>query len=450
MEGAAMEGTGPPEVRYTRSGDVVLAYQVTGQGPLDLVFVPGWISNIELAWELPEFARFLGRLAGLARLIWFDKRGTGLSDRVTGPVTLEERSDDIRAVMDAAGSRQAAVVGWYEGGAIAASFAASYPDRVRALVIGSFTARAAHDAGEPWGIDPAMMDLISKRAEDAWGTAAIAELSPSTTGNPLFLAFWRRYERASASPTAAATMIRWNLAIDVRATLPAISCPTLVIHRKDVRLVPAAAVRHVASQIPGSRYTELDGQDMFPFVGDTVAVLDAIQEFLTGAPPRAETDRVLATLLFTDVVGSTQTIGKIGDSAWVDLLHYHRNTVRKSLTRFGGREVDTAGDGFFAVFDGPARALRCAAEIRDQAAEVGLALRLGLHAGEVRLRGPEVAGMAVHVAARVAALAESSQILVTSTVKDLVLGSGMKFAEHRMVALKGVPGSWQLYVFMSA
>ena len=265
MEGAAMEGTGPPEVRYTRSGDVVLAYQVTGQGPLDLVFVPGWISNIELAWELPEFARFLGRLAGLARLIWFDKRGTGLSDRVTGPVTLEERSDDIRAVMDAAGSRQAAVVGWYEGGAIAASFAASYPDRVRALVIGSFTARAAHDAGEPWGIDPAMMDLISKRAEDAWGTAAIAELvSPSTTGNPLFLAFWRRYERASASPTAAATMIRWNLAIDVRATLPAISCPTLVIHRKDVRLVPAAAVRHVASQIPGSRYTELDGQDMFP------------------------------------------------------------------------------------------------------------------------------------------------------------------------------------------
>jgi class 3 adenylate cyclase len=206
----------------------------------------------------------------------------------------------------------------------------------------------------------------------------------------------------------------------------------------------------VASQIPGSRYTELDGQDMFPFVGDSAAVLDAIQEFLTGAPPPAETDRVLATLLFTDVVGSTQTIGRIGDSAWSDLLSYHRNTIRKSLARFGGREVDTAGDGFFAVFDGPARVLRCAAEIRDQAAEVGLALRLRLHVGEVRLRGPEVAGLAVHVAARVAALAEPAQILVTSTVKDLVLGSGMKFAGHRTTTLKGVPGSWQLYEFSSA
>ena len=277
---------GTPEIRYTRSDDVALAYQVTGDGPIDLVFVPGWISNIEVAWELPEFDRFLGRLASFARLIWFDKRGTGLSDRVTGPVTLEARSDDIRAVMDAAGSDRAAVVGWYEGGAIAANFAATYPGRVRALIIGSFTARAAHDAGEPWGIDPVMMAAITERAEDAWGTAAIAALvSPSTAGDPRFLAFWRRYERASASPSAAATMIRWNLTIDVRATLPAISSPTLVIHRKNIRLVPAAAVRYVATQIPGSRYLELDGQDMFPFVGDSEAVLDAIQEFVTGTAP---------------------------------------------------------------------------------------------------------------------------------------------------------------------
>jgi class 3 adenylate cyclase/pimeloyl-ACP methyl ester carboxylesterase len=437
---------GSPEIRYARSGDVALAYQVTGEGPVDLVFVPGWISNIEMAWELPEFARFLGRLAGFARLIWFDKRGTGLSDRVAGPVTLEARSDDIRAVMDAAGSDRAALVGWYEGGAIAASFAATYPQRVRALVIGSFTAQAAHDPGEPWGIDPAMMAAITERAEDAWGTAAIAELvSPSTIGNPRFLEFWRRYERASASPTAAGTMIRWNLAIDVRAILPAISSPTLVIHRKDVRLVPAAAVRHVAAQIPGSRYLELDGQDMFPFVGDSDSVLDAIQEFVTGCPPIADIDRVLATLLFTDVVGSTETIGEIGDRAWSDLLQAHRQKVRQSLARFEGREVDTAGDGFFTVFDGPARALRCAAEIRDQAAEIGLALRLGLHTGEVRVHGHEVTGMAVHVAARVAAQAGPAQILATSTVKDLVLGSGINFAGHRATALKGVPGSWQLY-----
>jgi pimeloyl-ACP methyl ester carboxylesterase len=284
---AGWGAVGSFEIRYTRSGDVALAYQVVGGGPVDLVFVPGWISNIEMAWELPEFARFLGRLASFARLIWFDKRGTGLSDRVAGPVTLEARSDDIRAVMDAAGSDRAPLVGWYEGGAIAASFAATYPQRVRALVIGSFTARAAHDAGEPWGIDPSMMDVITERAEDAWGTAAIAELiSPSTTGNPRFLEFWRRYERASASPTAAGTMIRWNLAIDVRAILPAISSPTLVIHRKDVRLVPAAAVRHIAGQIPRARYLELEGQDMFPFVGDSASVLDAIQEFVTGALPQ--------------------------------------------------------------------------------------------------------------------------------------------------------------------
>ena len=418
---------------------------------MDLVFVPGWISNIELAWELPEFARFLGRLSSFARLIWFDKRGTGLSDRVAGPVTLEARSDDIRAVMDAAGSERAALVGWYEGGAIAANFAATYPSRVRALVIGSFTARAAHDEGEPWGIDPAMMAAITERAEDTWGTAAIAELvSPSTASDPRFLAFWRRYERASASPNAAATMIRWNLAIDVRATLPAISSPTLVIHRTNIRLVPAAAVRHVAAQIPGSRYLELDGQDMFPFVGDSEAVLDAIQEFVTGAAPPAEADRVLATLLFTDVVGSTDTISKIGDTAWGDLLQSHRQAVRHSLQRFGGREVDTAGDGFFAVFDGPARALRCAADIRDAAAEMGLALRLGLHTGEVRLHGQEVTGMAVHVAARVAALAEPSQILATSTVKDLVLGSGIRFARQRTAKLKGVPGSRQLYAFRQA
>jgi class 3 adenylate cyclase/pimeloyl-ACP methyl ester carboxylesterase len=442
---------GTPEIRYTRSGDVALAYQVTGEGPMDLVFVPGWISNIELAWELPEFARFLGRLASFARLIWFDKRGTGLSDRVAGPVTLEARSDDIRAVMDAAGSDRAALVGWYEGGAIAANFAATYPERVGALVIGSFTARAVHDEGEPWGVDPAMMAAITERAEGAWGTAAIAELvSPSTIGDPRFLAFWRRYERASASPNAAGTMIRWNLAIDVRATLPAISSPTLVIHRKDIRLVPAAAVRHVASQIPGSRYLELEGQDMFPFVGDSEAVLDAIQEFVTGTAPPAGADRVLATLLFTDVVGSTDTISKIGDQAWGDLLQSHRQAVRHSLERFGGREVDTAGDGFFAVFDGPARALRCAADIRDAAAEIGLALRLGLHTGEVRLHGQEVAGMAVHVAARVAALAGPSQIFVTSTVKDLVLGSGMEFAERGTTELKGVPGSWQLFAFERA
>jgi pimeloyl-ACP methyl ester carboxylesterase len=301
---------------------------------MDLVFVPGWISNIEMAWELPEFARFLGRLASFARLIWFDKRGTGLSDRVAGPVTLEARSDDIRAVMDAAGSDQAALVGWYEGGAIAANFAATYPARVRALVIGSFTARAAHDVGEPWGIDPGMMAVITERVEDAWGTAAIAELvSPSTIGDARFLAFWRRYERASASPNAAGIMIRWNLAIDVRAALPAISSPTLVIHRKDIRLVPAAAVRHVAGQIAGSRYLELGGQDMFPFVGDSEAVLDAIQEFVTGAPPPADADRVLATCLFTDVVGSTQTLGRIGDRAWSDLLQSH---ARQSGTHLSG------------------------------------------------------------------------------------------------------------------
>jgi class 3 adenylate cyclase len=435
-----------PETRFTRVGDVDIAYQVTGTGGgLDLVFVPGWVSHLEVMWELPEFARFLDRLAGMGRLILFDKRGTGLSDRVTGVPTLEQRAEDIAAVMDAAGSSRAAVAAWGEGAAIAAMFAAAHPDRVSALVLGSLLVKAAAGPGAVVP-DPAVIRQVSSVVETGWGQARLVPLlAPSRADDSRFVSWYRRWERLSSTPSAAAATLRWAMKLDMEPVFPSIQAPTLIVHRAGNVLYDRESVRAAAQLIPRARSVELPGDDDLPYTGDTDAMLAVIQEFLTGRQATPDPDRSLATMLFTDIVGSTQKAGQLGDRRWGDLLGEHHARIRRLLDRFAGREVDTAGDGFFATFDGPARAIRCACAIRDAARDIGIEIRAGLHTGEVEREGPAVTGMAVHVGARVAALAQASEVLVTSTVRTLVLGSGISFADRGLHVLKGVPDEWQLF-----
>ena len=434
------------ETHYTRVGGVDLAYQVVGDGPFDFVFVPGWVWNLELCWELAEIARFFERLASFSRLIMFDKRGVGLSDRVAGVTTLEVRADDILAVLDAVGSEQAAIGGWFDGGAMAAHFAATHPERVRALIVGSFPSRLAGTDDSPSGIDHDAQDAIADVIEHDWGSARILQLAaPSVADDERVLSFWRRFERASASPNAAAAQLRWNLAIDLREVLPLVAAPTLVLHRSGVTVVPSAGVRDLATRIPGARYIELPGDDIYPFVGDTDALVDEIESFLTGTSPPPTATRTLATVLFTDIVGSTERASELGDRRWGDLLQAHRREVRSVIERYGGREIDTAGDGFLVTFDGPERAVRAALAAVDAVQPIGVHIRAGLHTGEVVRAGDGVAGLAVHIGARVAALAGPDEVLVTRTVKDLALGSSLQFADAGEHALKGVPDAWQLY-----
>jgi len=437
-----------PQTRYARSGKVHIAYQVTGEGPLDLVFVPGWVSHVELSWEEPTYASFLRRLASFSRLITFDKRGTGLSDRVPDDQlpTLEERMDDLRAVMDAVDSQRAAVFGVSEGGNLSMLFAATYPARTVALVTAGSFAKRVWSPDYPWAPTPEARAQEYDLVEREWGN--LMDLSHYIPSKMHDLEFARRlatYCRRSASPSAAVALLRMNTQIDVRDLLPTIRVPALIVHRTGDRDVSVEEGRWLAARIPGARFVELPGEDHLPWVGDQDAMLDEVEEFLTGVRPARDVDRVLATVMFTDIVGSTDHLARLGDKAWHDLLARHHAMVRHELAAFRGREINTAGDGFFATFDGPARGVRCALRIHDVARQLGIAIRAGLHTGEVELHGDDVAGMAVHIAARVAALAGANEALVSSTVKDLVSGSGLRFQERGTHVLKGVPGEWRLY-----
>ncbi len=430
-----------PETRYAKSGDVNIAYQVVGDGPLDLVWVPGWLTHLEWDWEEPSYARFLHRLASFSRLILLDKRGTGLSDRVAGIATLEERMDDVRAVMDAVGSERAALFGFSEGGPMSALFAATYPQRTSALVLYGTFARLTEFRPSLEQLQP-FLDAM----ERTWGQEGnFPQFAPSRADDPHFKQWWARRQRLGGSPGAAVALSRMNLEIDVRHVLPAIRVPTRVLHRTGDRVTPVDGGRYVAETIPGAKYVELTGMDHLPWIGDADAILDEIQEFLTGVRPAPEPDRVLATVLFTDIVGSTQRAAELGDRRWHDLLDSYYALARKELERFRGREIKTTGDGFLATFDGPARGIRCACAVSDSAGQLGLAIRAGLHTGECEIMGEDVGGIAVHIGARVAAQATSGEVLVSSTVKDLVAGSGLKFDDRGPHRFKGVPDEWRLF-----
>src|SRR5438874_3309060 len=440
-----------PETRYARSGDVNIAYQVTGEGPRDLVYVPGWVSNIELMWEEPAMAHFLARLASFSRLILFDKRGTGLSDRVSNDnlPTLEERMDDVRAVLEAVGSERAALFGHSEGGNMCVLFAATYPERTAALItLGCFAKRRDPDDDYPWAPTAENREESTADVEQHWGHLRPEDVeyyAPSRVGDEQFVRNLERYLRRAASPGAAAALLRMNSYIDVREVLPTIRVPTLVLHRTGDHDVNVAEGRYLASRIPGAKFVELAGADHWISAGDTDAIADEIEEFLTGTRPTPEPDRVLATVLFTDIVGSTERTAELGDRRWRDLLAAHDAAVRRELERFRGREVDTAGDGFLATFDRPARAVPCAIPAGEAVRGLGVEIRAGIHTGECQLDGGKVRGIAVHTGARIAALAGPGEVLISHTVKDLVAGSGLEFEDRGVHQLKGVPGEWRLY-----
>jgi pimeloyl-ACP methyl ester carboxylesterase len=437
-----------PETQYAKSGDVYIAYQVVGEGPRDLVMIPPFVSHVDVYWEEPSLARFLDRLASFSRLLLFDKRGTGLSDRV--PVDalpdLEHRMDDVRAVLDAVGSERAALFGPSEGGPMSALFAATYPERTSALVLYGTFASTIRDANYPWAMEARGRERMIEEMPKTWGRGDYVDLlAPSAAGDPRFRTWWARLERMGASPGAAMALRRMNGQIDLRPVLSAIHVPTLVIHRTGDRDSSVEEGRYLASHLPGSRFVELPGEDHLPWVGDQDAILDEVEEFITGVRHAGESDRVLATVLFCDIVGSTERAAQVGDQGWRDVLESYYGAIRRELARFRGREVDTAGDGLLAAFDGPARGIRCACTIRETLRELGLRIRSGLHTGEVEVMREKLAGIAVHIGARVAGFAEPGEILVSSTVKDLVAGSGLQFVDRGMRALKGVPGEWRLF-----
>ena len=436
----------PPKTRYAKSGSVHIAYQVLGSGPLDLVIVPGFVSNIDLVWEWPPLARMIERLAGYARVILFDKRGTGLSDRVGGIPPLEERMDDVRAVMDAAGIEQATIFGVSEGGSMAALFAETYPARTRSLVLyGAFTRT------NDWLTDRATLEAFHTALPEKWGTGfSAAGFAPSLANDKSFREWWARFERLGASPAAVVDLLRSELEIDIRPILKSIRVPTLIVHRVDDTLISVEAARLMAREIAGARLVELPGSDHLMWVGDVDAIADAIVEFLTGAAPVEEPDRVLATVMFTDIVESTRRAAALGDRDWRALLDRHREDARRAFARFRGRQVQHTGDGFLATFDGPARAIRCAAALGQDARTLGLELRAGVHTGEITVSGDDVSGIAVHIAARIAAAAAPGEVLVSGTVKDLVAGSGLGFRDRGSHALKGIDGTMRLYAAEAA
>jgi len=437
-----------PETRYEKSGDVHIAYQIVGEGPRDLVLVPGWVSHVECVWEEPGFARFLGRLATFGRLIIFDKRGTGLSDRVPGIPTLEERMDDVRTVMDAAGSERAVLCGISEGGPMSVLFAATYPERTASLVLYGAQAKVTPDPSYPWGWTLEQLDAFVATVKASWGQAdsrTLAMLGPSVADDLALRHWWARYERQSASPGAFAALFRMNAEIDVRSVLPTIRAPTLVLHCEGDRCVTVDQGRYLAEHIPGAKYVELPGIDHLHLV-HLDPILDEIEEFLTGVRPGPTWDRVLATVLFTDIVGATEQTARLVEKRWRDLLDRHHALIRTELAFFRGREVKTLGDGFLATFDGPARAIRCACAIRDGLRQLGIEIRAGLHTGECELMGDDVGGIAVHIGARVAARAAPGEVLVSSTVKDLVAGSGLHFVDRGVHKLHGVPEEWRIFV----
>lgn len=430
---------GIPPTRYARSGDAMIAYQVMGDGPVDLVLAGGPASHVELQWEEPATARCMQRLASFSRLIRFDRRGTGLSDPVDRPPTLEQQMDDLTAVLEAAGVERTALFGASDAG-LSALFAATYPDRVTALAL----CNVAASMGDV--ITPEIEERVLDAIENRYGQGDFMQIyAPSRVGDRSFEEWWQRFERSAASPGMARKLLELNLHSDVRAVLPTIRVPTLVLHRTDDTLVPVELGRDVAEAIPGARFVELPGEDNYVWASKPEPLLDEVEEFLTGRrrPPAA--DRLLATVLFTDICGSTRRAAELGDERWHELLDRHNQLVREELAVWRGKEIKTTGDGFLATFDGPARAVRCAGAIVERIRRLGLEVRAGVHTGECELMGDDVGGIAVHVGARVADLAAAGETLVSSTVKELVVGSGLSFADRGAHDLKGVPDKWRLY-----
>jgi pimeloyl-ACP methyl ester carboxylesterase len=441
---------GVPTTKYATNDGVHLAYQILGEGSLDLVLVESWVHNVETFWEFPELARQRRRLAAIGRLIIFDRRGTGLSD----PVPLDRLPDletqvaDICAVMDAAGSKQAAILGLAEGGPLALLLAASLPERVRALVLFNTAARLTAASDYPWGAPEDVLLEVVRHQAQSWAAGDadhVPYLAPSRVGDARLTEQLVRLGRGAVSPGAVAHYFRQSVLTDVRELLPAIQAPTLVVQRARDQIAPPELGRYLAAHIPNARYVELDGADHIWFTENPDELVYEIEEFLTGARASPDPDRRLATVLFTDIVDSTARAAALGDTRWRALLDEHDTIVRQELARFGGHEVDTTGDGFLATFEGPGRAIRCARALRDALARIGVAVRVGVHTGEVEVRGQQIGGLAVHIGARVAATGGSGDIVVSSTVKDLVAGSGLTFADRGEHDLKGVPGSWRLF-----
>jgi class 3 adenylate cyclase len=415
------------------------------------VFVPGFISHVEYAWESPHVTHFLNRLGSFCRLIRFDKRGTGLSDRVADTPTLEQRMDDVRAVMDSARIERAAVLGISEGGPMCALFAATYPERTSALILYGAMARMAWAPDHAWGQTSDELEARLKGVEEAWGTGATVDVyTPSMAGDESYRKWVAALERTSASPGAVMALLRMNMEIDARHVLPTIRVPTLILHKVGDRAVTVEHSRYMAAHIPGAKYVELSGADHVPWVGDVDLPLAEIAELLTGERYAPEPDRVLVTVLFTDIVGATEHAAALGDRGWRELLTRHHALVRQQLERFRGCEIDTAGDGFLASFDGPARAVRCACAVSRAVKSLGIQIRAGLHTGECERIGEKLGGIGVHIGARVAALAGPDEVLVSSTVRDLVAGSGLRFRERGLQVLRGVPGKWRLFAVEEA
>ena len=440
----------PPETKYAKSGDINIAYQVIGDAPIDLVYVAGWVSHLDYFWEEPSYARFLRRLASFARLILLDKRGTGLSDRVAELPTIEERMDDVRAVLDGVGSERAALVGLSEGGPLCALFAATYPERTSALVmIGSY-ARRLWALDYPWGTTIEESQSFLDQIERGWGgPVALARRAPSRATDERFRQWWATYLRMSASPGAALALTRMNFEIDIRHVLPAIRVPTLILHRTNDMAMRVEGSRYMAERIAGARYVELPGPDHLPFVGDQDAILDEIEGFLTGVRHGGELDTVLATVLVAEIAGSAKRATEAGDGRPQELLDAWQTTVREQLARFRGRQVELAEGRLLATFDGTVRAVRCACAISTAVQGLGLQVKAGVHTGECHLVGDRVEGFAVDTGAQIAALALAGEVLASSTVKDLVAGSGIQFEDRGTSSLKGGPeggrDGWRLF-----
>jgi class 3 adenylate cyclase len=440
------------ETQYARAGQSYIAYQIVGDGPFDLLFFPEWLNHVELQWEEPRHERFLNTLTSFSRLILFNPRGMGASDPLPAgeTPTAEMWVDDLRTVLDAAGSKRPAIFGAGAGGAICMLFAATDPDRVRSLVLCNTCASATRAPDYPIGLPDEVLEQIERTTTEHWGQAdQLPFWAPAEASDERLRSWFGRYERSSASPGMALAVIKMMLDLDVRPALSAIQAPTLVLHRSGDHMMTVEFGRYIAEHVAGSIYKELSGEEHAYWAGDSQAILDEVEEFLTGTRGAGPPDRILVTVLFTDIVGSTATAAKVGDRRWKDLLREHEAIVRQELGRFRGREIATAGDGFLATFDGPARAIKCARAVRDAVRGTGIEIRAGLHTGEVELHGDNVAGIAVHLGARVAGAAGPGEIFVSRTVVDLVAGSGLEFEDRGTHELKGVPGSWRLFALIS-
>lgn len=434
-----------PDIHYAQSGGLNIAFSVTGDGP-DLVVAPGFISHLDIMFEEPSIFHFYSRLASFRRVVIFDKRGTGLSDPTMHAPTLEESVDDLRAVMDAAGCKRADILGISEGGAMAMLMTASHPDRVNALVLYGTFSRLLEASDYPLGVTEEQLATLVDMSAKGWGEGVgLGAWAPSRRDDTVLRQWWARLQRVAASPGMVRNIFALYPQLDIRDVLPAIQVPTLVLHRRNDRMVGVEMGRYLADHIAGAKFVELDGADHLFFTGDADTLLDEVEEFLTGVRPLPAVERVLATVLFTDIVDSTKRAVELGDQRWKELLGRHDAQVRRQLERFRGREVNTTGDGFLAWFDGPARAIRCAMAIRDVLRSLGLEVRAGVHTGEVELRDDDISGIAVHIAARVAAAAGPGEVLASRIVVDLVAGSGLSFAARGEHTLKGVAGEWQLF-----